>query len=281
MEICKNNSIRIDGADGKKISLDISYIPDGVSKSIIIFSHGFKDFKDWGHYNEMATEFAKAGYYFVKLNFSHNGITNDSPDKIVDFEAFSNNNFSKELTDLDLLINWLKNSDLNVKEKNTDKIFLLGHSRGGGISIIKAGEDKRIKKIVTWGAPINFENKIPAQAMDYWKSNGIIYVENSRTKEQMPLKYQIAEDYFKNIDRINILKATKNISIPFLIIHGTKDEVVNVKEAKLMKKANYKAELSLIENADHYFGIQYPYLKNNFSKEFKIVLDKTILFFNT
>ena len=269
MEVSKNNSIIIDGADGKKISADVSFLPDGISKPVIIFSHGFKDFKDWGHYNEMATEFAKAGYYFIKLNFSHNGTTINSPDKIVDFEAFSNNNFSKELMDLNLLINWIIDSDLDREEKNLERIFLLGHSRGGGISIIKAKEDSRIKKIATWGAPVNFENKIPAQAMEYWKNNGTIYVENSRTKEQLPLKYQIAEDYFNNIDRINVLKATKNITIPFLLVHGTQDEVVNVKEAKIMKKANNKVELFLIENTDHYFGITYPYKKNSFTREFK------------
>ncbi len=279
MEVSKNNSIIIDGADGKKISADVSFLPDGISKPVIIFSHGFKDFKDWGHYNEMATEFAKAGYYFIKLNFSHNGTTINSPDKIVDFEAFSNNNFSKELMDLNLLINWIIDSDLDREEKNLERIFLLGHSRGGGISIIKAKEDSRIKKIATWGAPVNFENKIPAQAMEYWKNNGTIYVENSRTKEQLPLKYQIAEDYFNNIDRINVLKATKNITIPFLLVHGTQDEVVNVKEAKIMKKANNKVELFLIENTDHYFGITYPYKKNSFTREFKTVMDQTILFF--
>ena len=36
----------------------------------------------------MAEAFAKAGYFFVKFNFSHNGTTIDDPDNFGDLEAF-------------------------------------------------------------------------------------------------------------------------------------------------------------------------------------------------
>lgn len=271
MGISKRDII-IEGSEGKPILVDISYIDDGLKKTSIIFSHGFKDFKDYNHYNKMAKIFALAGFNFIKLNFSHNGTIPELPDRVSDMNAFANNNFSKELFDLNNVITWASS------EENFGEIYLLGHSRGGGISIIQASEDKRIKKLATWGAPINFENKIPPEAMDYWKQTKVIYVENTRTKQTLPLNYQIAEDYFNNLDRINILKAVRNIRIPFLIAHGTEDEVVNVTESKVMKRVNSSAELLLIQNADHYFGIIYPQL-SDFPEDFNKVLQETIAFF--
>ncbi len=91
----------------------------------------------------MGDKFAKAGFYFVKFNFSYNGTTIEDPDNFADLEAFGQNNFSKELEDLEVVINHFKNQ----KEVDSNEIILLGHSRGGGISLVKASENKNISKL--------------------------------------------------------------------------------------------------------------------------------------
>src|SRR6478735_4925780 len=95
MEILKN--IPITGSADKTILLDVFYKKNAQAKPIVIFSHGFKGFKDWGHFNFIGERFAEEGAVFVKFNFSHNGTTVEDPLNFGDLEAFGNNNFSKEL----------------------------------------------------------------------------------------------------------------------------------------------------------------------------------------
>lgn len=83
--------------NNRKFMADARFKNDGKSKPVIVFNHGFKGFKDWGPFNIIADKFAEAGFIFVKMNFSHNGITPDKPNDFTDLEAFANNNFCIEL----------------------------------------------------------------------------------------------------------------------------------------------------------------------------------------
>ena len=65
----------------------------------------------------MAEEFAKAGYFFVKFNFSHNGTTINDPDNFGDLEAFGNNNYTKELSDYQTVIGYFENHPKVDSEK--------------------------------------------------------------------------------------------------------------------------------------------------------------------
>ena len=86
MEQLKN--ILIKGANEKPIALDIFYAGEG-PKRLVIYAHGFNGFKDWGSFDLIATQFAAAGFLFVKFNFSHNGTTPEDPENFVDLEAFA------------------------------------------------------------------------------------------------------------------------------------------------------------------------------------------------
>jgi predicted dienelactone hydrolase len=78
----------------------------------------------------MAQKFAEVGFFFVKFNFSHNGTTIKKPTDFADLEAFGQNNFSKEMSDYDEVLNYFCNHD----KVDSEKIAIIGHSRGGGIS---------------------------------------------------------------------------------------------------------------------------------------------------
>ena len=97
----------------------------------------------------MAEQFALEGFHFIKFNFSHNGGTMDTPIDFPDLEAFGQNNYSKELEDLKDVVDWSQTYFLNNNNANVNDIYLIGHSRGGGIVSIFAEEDSRIKKVVT------------------------------------------------------------------------------------------------------------------------------------
>lgn len=276
MQIIKNSII--EGSREKPVLLDLFYIPNNRPKPLVIFVHGFKGFKDWGHFDLVAKAFAEQEFVFVKFNFSHNGTTPDHPLEFADLEAFGNNNYCIELDDLEKVIDWtLKYKDLSGN-MDPEKVYLVGHSRGGGISILKASEDSRIKKLVTWASVSNFLDRNKKLTIDTWKEKGVVYSFNSRTKQQMPLYVQFYDTLMANRERLNIIRSAKKLSIPFLIIHGTKDEAVSVKDAEELRYAAPHSELLLIPDANHTFGAHHPFAEEVFPENAELVIRRTIAF---
>ena len=179
------------------------------------------------------------------------------------------------MNDLDDVINWIYDCNWLRNEINLSRISLIGHSRGGGISIIKASEDKRITNIISWSSPSNFVKLIDNDKANNWKEDGVIYIYNGRTNQQMPMFYQFYIDVITNKDRFNILKASSSIDIPMLIVHGSKDPTVPIDDAITINLSNPKSQLSIINDADHVFGVSHPYSNDELPMHLKEVLKIT------
>jgi len=275
--VISKESFVINGSREKEILLDISYLENQSPKSIVIFSHGFKGFKDWGPFNQMANSFAESNFFFIKFNYSYNGTSIQEPCEFVDLDAFGNNNFSTELDDLKLIINWVYSNKFQ-NELDLNQINLVGHSRGGAISILKANEDDRINKVISWAAPSNFIKRMDESKLDIWKNEGVAYIFNSRTNQNMPLYYQFYEDCLKNKERINIKNACRNLSIPHLAIHGSDDPTVLIEDVYDFKSWNEKTKVYEIKGANHVFNVSHPFKETNFPDHFQEVLQKTFNF---
>ncbi|SDS50946.1 Serine aminopeptidase, S33 [Polaribacter sp. KT25b] len=272
MNISKNTIIQ--GKHNKPILVDVFYKETHQPKKVIIFCHGYKGFKDWGAWNMMAESFANAGFFFIKFNFSHNGGTVENPIDFPDLEAFGNNNYTKELDDLETVIDWISTNSDFKNEADNEEIALIGHSRGGGIVLLKANEDAKIKKVITLAGVCEFEKRTAKIGnLEQWKNDGVKYVENGRTKQQMPHFYQFYEDFIKNKERFNVEKATKNLKISQLILHGNADTSVLIDEAENLHKWNPKAEYQIIENANHVFNTSHPWNEKQLSKELEITVN--------
>ncbi|MEX0997020.1 MAG: alpha/beta hydrolase [Flavobacteriaceae bacterium] len=277
MIITKN--IILEGHHNKPILLDIFLPKQTHSKKTLIYCHGFKGFKDWGTNDILAKHFAENGINFLKFNFSHNGGTVNQPIDFPDLEAFGKNNFTKELDDLECVINWIENQNEYENLSTENQMTLMAHSRGSGIIIIKAKEDPRVDKVISLAGVSDFSARfIDDATLEYWKKTGVIYVENSRTKQQMPLYYQLAEDVFKNTERLSVENASKALNKPHLIIHGTQDPTVNLEEAKKVHKWSKQSKLVVIQNADHVFNVKHPWNEDRLPQQFQLMLDKSLEF---
>ncbi|MFK7809738.1 MAG: alpha/beta hydrolase family protein [Saprospiraceae bacterium] len=249
---------------GRDFLLD-AYFPDNaVATPLVIFAHGFKGFKDWGCWHLIAEEFVIAGYAFVKFNFSHNGTTIDKPLDFADLEAFGKNNYTKELQDLDAVLNWASDSSNwpNPKAIDLHKLALIGHSRGGGISIIKAADDERIKALVTWAsvAQLDYSWHKKEDQISEWKREGVLRALNGRTKQMMPLYYQLNENIINNKDAYSTeLALQKRNNLPMLFLHGTADPAVPHSAAEQLKQWKPDASLILLEGANHVFRARHPW----------------------
>ncbi|TXD49939.1 alpha/beta hydrolase family protein [Polaribacter sp. IC073] len=277
----KNTNIIVEGKHRKPIVTDVFYKENNQPKKIVIFCHGYKGFKDWGAWNLMAERFANAGLFFIKFNFSHNGGTVEQPIDFPDLEAFGNNNYTKELDDLESVINWISSEEKFKNEINSNDISIIGHSRGGGIVLLKANEDRRVKKVITLAAVCDFETRSSTIGdLENWKKIGVKYVLNGRTKQNMPHFYQFYEDFKENETRLNIQKAVENLKIPQLIIHGDKDTSISLEEGKKIHSWNSKSKFKIIEGADHVFNVSHPWKEKKMSTELLITTKLCIDFFN-
>ncbi len=275
LEIQKNQ--KIENPETRTFLADAFYNDVYEKMPLVVFAHGYKGYKDWGAWDLMALEFAKAGYYFVKFNFSHNGTTLENPSEFGDLEAFGQNNFSKELSDYKKVIDFF-----SQKEKvDAEKIAIIGHSRGGGISIIEAFEDERINALVTLAGVSHFGYRFPSgERLEEWKEKGVMYSENGRTKQQMPHYFQFFEDYKENEERFNIQYVAQHLEKPFLIISAEKDEAVKPKEAELLHEWCKTSELVVLENANHTFGAKEPWDEAFMSEDLEKATEIIIEFLN-
>lgn len=274
MKLIKDFNIKLENPDTKTFLADAFYSETDAKLPLVIFVHGYKGYKDWGAWSLMAEKFAEAGFFFVKFNFSHNGTTVDDSRNFADLEAFGNNNYSKELSDLGVVIDYFSHHP----KVDDQKIILIGHSRGGGISIIKTYEDERINGLITLASVDTLERFPKDEALESWKKNGVYYVLNGRTRQEMPHYYQFYENFEQNIHRFDVERATEMAKAYVLVIHGTDDESVSVKNAEHLHILNPNSELFLVENANHTFGSKEPWIENRLPEHLNTVTEKCIEF---
>lgn len=272
----------LQGKNGKPIPVDVYWKTSEKPLPILLFAHGFKGFKDWGHWSRIAKEFAEAGYCFVTFNFSHNGTTPEDLLNFVDLEAFGHNNYSKELDDLQTVIDWI-GAAKKEKERicwDTENITLIGHSRGGPIALIAAKENACVQQVITWASvqELNYAWQKEEGQVEAWKKEGVYYVLNGRTKQNMPLYYQLFEDYQKNATRLSIKNTLERFDKPYLILHGNADPAVSIDSAKYLAKHAPPANLKIIEGANHVFGGEHPFVAKDLPSHTKELIQECLSF---
>lgn len=255
-------SLKIKNKTGDDLITDFRFPESGTEKlPLVILCHGFKGFKDWGCFPYMMERIAEEGNFAVSFNFSYNGTGENDVDQsdFTRLDLFAENTFSRELDDLGSIIDYL----FENKEKynyDTGNITLTGHSRGGGIAILKTAEDKRISKLVVLSSVCNFD-RYSDTLKKKWKEVGYFEVINSRTNQMMRLNYTLIEDLIKNKERLDIQKAISEITVPVMIIHGAQDITVDYSNAEDLysRSDKEKTKLFLIENTGHTFGAVQPF----------------------
>ncbi len=273
-----DRNITLTGSAGRPFLLDVYAPENGQHHPLVLFVHGFKGFKDWGCWDLVGRAFARAGFVFVKFNFSHNGTTLERPQEFGDLEAFGRNNFSRELDDLGTVLDWVLSGErLHQYGIDYERVALLGHSRGGATVLLKAREDERVKVLVTWAAVSNLDvYKGPEEAVQAWKQQGVVFIENARTGQQMPLYYQLHEDLMQHADRLDMEEALRSMTIPYLVLHGSIDPTVPYAAALHLYENSSNSELETLMGADHSFGGKHPWDSPELPHDMALAVDKTV-----
>jgi pimeloyl-ACP methyl ester carboxylesterase len=242
------------GADNRKSLIDLSVPEKFDCQNIVLFIHGYKGYKDWGCWNLVQKYFTDRGLGFAKINTSHNGGTIDEPIDFPDLDAFAENTYSYEVQDIKEAILW-------IREKMEDtqvKIHLIGHSRGGG-EVVLAGNHPEVQTISTWAAISSIEDSFPKnEELEKWRKEGVRYVKNGRTNQDMPHNFSMYEDWQQNKESLSIEKAAQKLGKPCLHIHGDIDDAVSITNAEHLSQWT-EGKMIVIRDGDHTFGSKHPW----------------------
>lgn len=141
------------------------------------------------------------------------------------------------------------------------KVYIIGHSQGSLVGMIAAksgadgfvslaGAGKSIDKVII----DQVQNTAPMFTEDTKRIFNILK-EGKTTDDFPPALASIfnkeVQPFMSNWMQFNPQDIIKSLSIPVLVINGTKDLQVSEDEAKLLKASNDNAELKIITNMNH------------------------------
>jgi dienelactone hydrolase len=252
------------------ILIDVRAAGRTSGRPAVLVLHGFKGFKDWGMFPPFSQRLAQAGFVVVTPNLSGSGV--DDSGEFSHPELFGHNTFSAELEDVGRVIDALMAGELGVHPPST--LALVGHSRGGGVAILQTARDPRIRALVTWAAISSVDRWPEAQRIP-WRAEGVTEIRNARTGQILPLYPDVLDDIELNASALNIVRAAGQITVPWLLIHGTADEAVPFVEAQRLIAASLdNAQLLPIAGGGHTFGAVHPWRAT--TPDLDIVFDSSL-----
>lgn len=135
-----------------------------------------------------------------------------------------------------------------LPEVDRSHLSLLGFSGGATVSVYVAAQDKRVLFVVTCACPAEFsfltEVDEPQSVINHFRGIGAI-----RDKD---FPYSV-EDWLSGFRLVSPIKHVAEIAPrPLLLVHGSKDEVVDMSHAyKLYARAGEPKQIIIVDGAGH------------------------------
>lgn len=219
-------------------------------RALVIVVHGFKGFKNWGFFPWLAQRLLAHRLIVCRFNMSRSGIGED-PESFDRLDLFEHDTYSIQLADLRAVVRYAQERFPGLPT------VLLGHSRGGGVALLGAEEVPQLRSVIAW-SPISRCDNWATSTREDWRLRGVTEVVNARTKQIMRMSRKVLDDYEANRERLDIQRATRELRVPLLVVHGERDESVPVGEGRLLAASNADASLLVIERASHTFNAIHP-----------------------
>ncbi len=212
--------------------LDVAFHGAEKSDCLVILGHGVTGNKDRPLLVELADALAENGWPCVRISFSGNG---DSEGE------FKNSNITKEVADLGAVVDQIGSGK---------RIAYIGHSMGGAVGALFAARDERVKVLVSLAGMVHTARFARREFSDVTPDQGYMWDE-----PDCPL----SQAYVDDLTQINnTLDAAKEVRLPWLILHGTADDIVLPSDSHdLIKVLRKPSKLVEIQEAKHSFDGHY------------------------
>jgi alpha-beta hydrolase superfamily lysophospholipase len=212
--------------------LDYSFHDAGPqAHTLVVIGHGVTGNKDRPWDLALANTLAENGFHALRFSFAGNG------DSQGDFRDCT---ISKELSDLDAVLN----AALAAGHTN---IAYAGHSMGGAVGVLAAAVDPRIQYLISLAGMVHTAKFAQTEFSDATPDQGFMWED-----EDCPLSSTFIND-MNAID--SVLHHAPDIHVPWLLVHGTTDDVVPIEESReIFSLANEPKKFVELPGAGHVFA---------------------------
>ncbi|HKL88811.1 MAG TPA: alpha/beta fold hydrolase [Salinibacter sp.] len=269
----------VENARGDAVDCDLRFVENERGKPVVVFCHGFKGFKDWGPFPEWGRTLARAGFVSLHMNFSYNGVHRDRPTEFTELEKFADNTFTREIDDLQAVLDAIEEGTLPDAPIDPDRIGLLGHSRGGGTVILQAERDDRVGALTSWSSVATFVDRFSDEQIEDWETQGYTEIINGRTGQVMRLNKVLYDDTMAHKEELDVRGAAERMDVSWLVVHARDDASVDFRAAEMLAGSTDSAVLMEAEGG-HTFGGAHPF-EGPVPDSLERVWDRTIDFFRS
>ncbi len=198
------------------------------SRQIVVIGHGVTGNKDRPFVVALAGGLAAAGIPALRFSFSGNGASGG---------RFVDSNITKESADLasvlDKLDGW--------------QVCYAGHSMGGAVGVLRASMDKRIRRLISLAGMVDTKGFAEREFGMVKPGDGFMWDD-----ENCPLSQAYMDD-LRGLG--TLVDRAAAISVPWLLIHGTADDVVPIEDSRLIfARANEPKKLIEMPDCNHVFA---------------------------
>lgn len=230
-------------------------IPEGPPpRAAVVLVHDFLGSAERGFMPWLAAELA-ADHAVVSYTSPGSGI--GASGTHTELDRLASSTHTRELAELAHVVDATARGDWLTRPPR--RLALVGHGRGGAHAILHAATDERVQALVTWAAPSRLDRWNPA-TRETWRREGRLYVPGPGTGQQLPLDVTLLEDTEARSDALSPLQQAEGVRVPWLLVQGTADLVVDEDEARSLAATCPSARLSLIAGGDHHFGGAEPFV---------------------
>ena len=210
-------------SQGKKLEANL-YIPYEGAPTIIM-SHGMESSKEGRKWPFFCSRLCEAG--FATLRFSYRDCIKGGLNLI-------ETTLTARVGDLKAAMDFLEGRGVN-----TERLGAIGSSFGG--RTLLAARDRRIKAMVLLATPsyLSMPSFIPPEV----EQKGSFELESGA---------KLGLSFFEDLKKYNTLRDLEEINCPILVIHGSADIIVPLKEAEeIYRAAKGPKRIEIIPGASH------------------------------
>ena len=231
----KSENVEIEGAVGTlKAVLQTPAMEEGQKYPIVILMHGIFSNKETPLVTHLADGLQKKGIASIRFDFNGHG---ESDGKFIDMTV------PLEVEDAKAVFNYANQLDF------VSAISLMGHSQGGVVASLLAGElGDQVTRLALFAPAAVMEDLIEEGKMmgkTFDPQNPPEYIEVNNEK--------VGRAYLESTSKLDIYERAEKFQGPVLIVQGKADQVVPYQYAETYDERYQNSELHLLEDVDHVF----------------------------
>lgn len=218
----------IKNQQGEKLDYSFHAGKPGV-QTIVVLGHGVTGNKDRPFLVALAEALSASGIPVLRFSFAGNGASGG---------RFVDATISKEVQDLGSVLDALKGWN----------VCYIGHSMGGAVGVLRASQDPRIRWLVSLSGMVHTHDFAQREFGMVTPDQGCMWDEPS-----CPL----SSAYMKDLSQISsLVDRAPLIRVPWLLVHGTADDVVPIQDSKdiLAKASPATTRLVELPDSNHVFA---------------------------